>query len=128
MAETQKKIFLVEDDDFLSSMLVKKFEEHGVVVERFSTGRSVLEALEKSVPDLVLLDLYLPETNGFEVLDSIRKDEKIQGLFVVVISNTAQAKDKTYVEERGAQFITKALVTPEEIAQRVDEALAKIAA
>ena len=127
-AKSQHKIFLVEDDDFLSSMLLKKFREHAIPTERFETGRSVLEAFAKEVPSLLLLDLYLPDINGFEVLEAVRKDETLKHLTVLVISNTAQAKDKERVEAMGARFITKALVTPEEIAKHVEDALGALVA
>jgi len=121
-----KKILLVEDDDFLSSLLVKKFAQHGVEVERFASGQTALDALHaEALPALMLLDLYLPDVNGFEVLEVVRKDEKMKDLRVIVISNTAQAADKARVEALGASFITKALVTPEDIVRMVQETLAK---
>lgn len=110
-----KKIFIVEDDLFLSKLLIRKISTADVDVGSFDSGESIVERLKGEVPDLLLLDLMLPQMTGFEVLQFIRNNDSIKDLKVIVLSNTDRVEDKEKVKSFGAEFETKALVSPETI-------------
>jgi DNA-binding response OmpR family regulator len=110
-----KKVFIVEDDLFLGRILARKIGSDNVHVSSFENGELAVDALKNEVPDLLLLDLLLPQMNGFEVLKFVRGNEQTKNLKVIVISNTDQAADRQHVKDLGAEFVTKAIVTPDTI-------------
>ncbi len=110
-----KKIIIVEDDLFIGDLLTQKIRTFDVSVERFENGEDALKAIVETVPDLVLLDLFLPRMSGFDVLGQIRSNEKTKNIKVIVVSNTDQAEDRKRVTDMGAEFVIKAMVSPETI-------------
>lgn len=110
-----KKIIIVEDDPFIGDLLTQKIKTFDVSVERFENGEDALKAIVETLPDLVLLDLFLPRMSGFDVLGQIRANEQTKNIKVIVVSNTDQAEDRKRVTDMGAEFVIKAMVSPETI-------------
>lgn len=98
----QKKLLLVEDDPFLSSLLKARLAKEGFVVSYAADGEEALEMLHKDKPDLVLLDLILPKKSGFEVLEIMRDDPRLVKLPVMIVSNLGQESDIARGKELGA--------------------------
>jgi two-component system cell cycle response regulator len=99
------RILVVEDDPGISGMLVKILEENGYIVHSASEGASALALLKSVLPDLVLLDLHVPEKAGFDVLKEIRKRDQEFGLFIPVIiltGATTSQKERMESLEAGA--------------------------
>lgn len=92
MPET-KKILIVEDDKFLSLVLKGRLEKEGVGVIQAFDGKEALDVLKKDIPDLILLDLIMPNMSGFEFLEILRQDPQYRTIPVVVISNLGQESD-----------------------------------
>ncbi|HQU07699.1 MAG: hypothetical protein B7X04_01755 [Parcubacteria group bacterium 21-54-25] len=113
-------IFLLDDDRFLLNMYAAKFRNAGNTVESFTSGRELLAALrEKPTFDALLLDLIMPELDGFEVLETIRKDGLAEGAKIIVLSNQGQDPDI----EKAKQFhvdgyIIKASAIPSEVLEK----------
>ncbi len=82
---TKAKILVVEDDATIAGMLKKILEENGYEVHHANEGSAAVQLLGSFNPDLVLLDLQIPERTGFDVLKDIRKKDQEFGLFVPVI-------------------------------------------
>ena len=115
-----KQILLVEDDQFLSSLLKKRLESEGLGVTLANDGQSALAALEVSMPDLLLLDIILPGISGFEVLEKLRGDEKTKTLPVIIISNLGQAEDRAKGKQFGVvDYFVKARMPLEELVKIV---------
>jgi DNA-binding response OmpR family regulator len=72
------KIAIVEDDQAISQMYRFKFEAEGYTVETAENGKLGLELAEKMKPDIILLDLMMPEMNGDEMLAALRKTEGVR--------------------------------------------------
>jgi len=96
-----KKILIAEDDAFLVKMYKLELEGAGYEIEVAENGKLAIASLEKVKPDLLLLDLLMPETDGFEVLEHIR--EKGYTFPVVVLSNLSQEIDKEKCKALGAR-------------------------
>ena len=112
MTDQKKIILLAEDDKFLRSILQKRLEEGGYTVCPASDGLEALDILDKTIPDLVLLDLIMPRKNGFEVLQEMRANAKLKSVPVVVLSNLSQDKDMDQAKDLGiAGYITKSSVS-----------------
>ena len=82
----ERPVLVVEDDPAARAILRRTLEQEGWRVSEAANGRLALEQLEHSVPDLVLLDLMMPEMDGFEFLDAMRQVEPWQGVPVVVVT------------------------------------------
>ncbi|MBQ4378341.1 MAG: response regulator transcription factor [Treponema sp.] len=72
-----KKILIVEDDKGISDFVIPELEHEGFVTSLAETGRVALEKFESEKPDLILLDIMLPELNGLEVLRRIRQNSNV---------------------------------------------------
>ncbi|PCG19657.1 response regulator transcription factor [Brachyspira sp. G79] len=84
-------IYSVEDDDNIRDLIKYTVEEAGYTIECFSNGNDMLEALKKQTPNLVLLDIMLPDVEGTEILKIIRTD--YAHLPIKVIMLTAKASE-----------------------------------
>ncbi len=82
-----KRILITDDDRFMANVCRRKFEEAGFEVAIATDGHSAIEELVLHPPDVVLLDLMLPEIDGVGVLKFLRSREKLRGLPVIVVSN-----------------------------------------
>jgi DNA-binding response OmpR family regulator len=115
-----KKILLVEDDPFLVDIYNTKLSSSGFKVEVANDGKECIDKLNEFNPDLVILDIVLPNMDGWEVLNQIRSNDKFKNLKVVILSNLGQ---KTEVE-RGlnlgvTKYFIKAHYTPGEIIEEI---------
>ncbi len=105
---TKKKILVVEDEESLlkleSILLTSKgYEVHGV-----GDGQAALDAMEKINPDLVLLDIMLPEIDGFEVCRRIKANDATKHIPVVMLTAKKSREDMARGEQVGADwYITK---------------------
>jgi DNA-binding response OmpR family regulator len=98
-------ILLIEDDPRLGAQLKPEIERAGYECHWCRDAASGLEAIEKTTPDLVLLDLMLPDQSGFEVLSILRKNSPIP---VIVITARALGEDKIRALDLGADdYLTK---------------------
>lgn len=89
----KKTILIVEDDALLLNILKTGFEKIGLEVQLAADGVEALARLSEKTPDIVLLDILLPQKDGFEVLQSIKKDPKTAKVPVIIISNLAGTAD-----------------------------------
>lgn len=116
----QKKLLLVEDDPFLSSLLKARLAKEGFVVAYAADGEEALGLLRKEKPDLVLLDLILPKKSGFEVLEIIRDDPRLVKLPVMIVSNLGQESDIARGKELGAvAYFIKAKTSIDVLAKEI---------
>jgi CheY-like chemotaxis protein len=83
--KTQKTILVAEDDVFLRKLLSDKLKKAGFLVMEAVDGKEALSFLGKETPDLVLLDLIMPNVDGFQVLQNMRKDPRVQKIPVIVL-------------------------------------------
>jgi PAS domain S-box-containing protein len=114
------RVLLVEDDMDLARVVIASLERHGMETIHAKTGREAIELSQKTNPDLLVLDLILPEVDGFEVVSWLRRHGRLCDIPLVVYT----AKDLTEEEREqlrlGASvFLTKSQVSLEEFEQRV---------
>jgi CheY-like chemotaxis protein len=124
----QTKILVVEDDSAMREIVVHKLSTHGFEITEAEDGKKAIELVPQVKPDLILLDLLLPEVNGFQVLEAVRKnpDEKIAKTPIIVLSNLWSNKDILQTEALQVDaYMVKAYFTTEEILSKINEVLAK---
>jgi len=116
-----KKILIIEDDKFLRKVIDKKLSKEGYLVIEAVDGEKGLKAVKDKKPDLVLLDLVLPEMDGFEVLDKMKKDPSLSNIPVIILSNLGEVKDIEKGLKMGAKdYLIKAHFTLGEIIERIE--------
>lgn len=126
MSEKKIKILIIEDDSFLLSMYAAKFELENFTVLLAPDGDKGLRLAPKEIPDIILLDIILPEKNGFEVLKGLRDDEKTKNIPVILLTNLSQKDDIDKGMGLGAvDYLIKAHFTPSEVVEKVKKILNK---
>jgi len=119
------KIAIIEDDLAISQMYRIKFEAEGYEVETAENGVLGLELIEKFKPDIVLLDLMMPEMNGDEMLNKLRAKPWGKGIKVVILTNMGeQEAPETLKSLDVSAYILKADMTPRQVAELVKKQLA----
>lgn len=119
-----KKILLIEDDSFLSEIYVAKFQESGFEVLVAYNGSTGLAKIKEQAPDLILLDVVMPNIDGFAVLQTIKEDSSTRHIPVVILSNLGEQENVQKGLDLGAAaYIVKAHHTPTEVVAKVKEIL-----
>jgi DNA-binding response OmpR family regulator len=117
-----KKILIIEDDNFLQGLEVAKLEKEGYKILTASTGEEALKKIDEPAIDIVLLDLVLPDFDGFDILKKIREKEDMKNTPVIVFSNLSEEKTIKKSQELGAtDFMVKSNFTLDELVKRVSE-------
>jgi len=125
MAEAKKfKIILGEDDQFISRAYQDGLKRAGFEVIPAFDGNEVLSNLEKELPDLILLDIIMPEKNGFETMEEIQKNPKYKKVPVIFLSNLGQETDIEKGKAMGARdYLIKANFSIKEVVEKINEYL-----
>lgn len=122
-----KKMLIVEDDFFVSDIYQTKFGREGCEVVATRDGIEAIRSLESGfIPNVILLDLIMPNMDGREFLETIKKNPRFSSIPVLVISNLSQDEDKKESYALGVkEYIVKSHLTPTEVFERVAELLQK---
>ncbi len=119
------KVAIVEDDQAIAQMYRIKFESEDYEVETAENGKLGLELAENMKPDIILLDLMMPEMNGDEMLAKLRATPWGKHTKVVILTNMGEQEIPDEVKKLGvAAVILKADMTPRQVAELVKEQLA----
>lgn len=119
-----KKILWVEDDAFLSDIIVRKVSQYKCRLYIAKNGEEALNILGKERPDVLLMDVVLPGTNGFDLLQIIRKTENGRDVPVVFLSNVGEDAERMRAEAMGAKkYMIKAVSTLDQIIAEIRKAL-----
>ena len=94
MNDKIKNILCIEDEPEMIDLIRIILNRHGFDVQGADGGREGLEKVRKNPPDLVLLDLMMPDIDGWEVYQQIKADEKTRDIPVIIITAKAQNIDK----------------------------------
>lgn len=125
MGKKQFKVAIIEDDITISQMYRFKFEAEGYQVETASNGKLGLALAEDMKPDIILLDLMMPEMNGDEMLKKLRATSWGKNIKVVVLTNMGEQEIPEEVKQMDVvAVILKADMTPRQVAELVKQQLA----
>ena len=120
------KVAIIEDDQAISQMYRIKFEAEGYNVETAENGKLGLELSEKMRPDIILLDLMMPEMTGDQMLAKLRKTTWGKNIKVVILTNMGEQEIPQAVKDLGVSaVILKADMTPRQVAELVQKQLGK---
>lgn len=120
----EKSVLIIEDDKFFRDLLTNKLKEAGFNPLPAQDGGEAFNLLKAVKPDLIVLDLVLPGLSGMEILEALRKEEKTEGVPVIVLSNLSEPEEMDKAKALGVvDFLVKVNFTPEEIVERIKKAL-----
>ncbi len=120
------KVLIVEDDNFLQGLEASKLKKNNYEIATASTGEEGLQKIHEPGVDLILLDITLPQFDGFDILKAIRETEALKTIPVIVFSNLSEDKDIKKAKELGAtDFMVKSNFTLEELMDRINKILKK---
>lgn len=118
------KIAIIEDDQAISQMYRFKFEAEGFTVETAENGKVGLALAENMKPDMILLDLMMPEMTGGEMLEKLRATDWGKDIKVVILTNMGEQEIPPRVKELEVSgIILKADMTPSQVADVVKKLL-----
>ncbi len=118
------KIAIIEDDSVINQMYRMKFEADGFEVQVADNGKSGVEMVQAFGPDLILLDLQMPEMTGDEALKKIRSQPWGSKIPVIVLTNTGIEESPSVLKQLNVHsYIVKAELTPSQVVSRVKDAL-----
>ncbi|OGZ63971.1 MAG: hypothetical protein A2998_01290 [Candidatus Staskawiczbacteria bacterium RIFCSPLOWO2_01_FULL_37_25b] len=118
-----KKILIIEDDEFLRNLMVRRLEKEGFETAEASNGKTGLEKSKTEKPDLILLDLILPGIDGSEVLVEIKKNPATASIPVIIITNLDQKENNKETRDLAVDYLIKAQLDPIEITERIKKVL-----
>ncbi len=115
-----KKILFIEDESSLQKSIGDMLAQEGYQVVSALEGQKGLLLAEKEKPDLILLDLILPQMDGFEVLDGLKKNAQTKDIPVIVLTNLERIEDVQKVLGVGIKaYLIKTQYSLKEIAGKI---------
>jgi two-component system, OmpR family, phosphate regulon response regulator PhoB len=110
----ERRVVIIEDERDVARLLEFNLQQAGYTVVTAGTGGEGLEAARNTVPDVIVLDLMLPDTSGYEVCKEIRDDPKLGDVGVLMLTAKGEAEDRILGLEVGADdYVVKPFVVRE---------------
>jgi PAS domain S-box-containing protein len=117
-------VMVIEDDFDLARVITASFERHGIESHHAATGQEAIDMGREMTPDLLILDLGLPDLDGYAVVDWLRTQERLRNVALIVYSAAdPNAEERERLRLGPTQFLTKSRVLPEEFERRVIQLL-----
>ena len=116
------KVLVIDDDPQIRDIYAQEFSRLQFEVENAINGLEGIKAIKENMPDIVLLDLIMPEKSGFEVLEAVKSDPNIKHIPILVLTNIL-ADFEDLVKQGAADCLLKVDQTPGDIAEKVKRIL-----
>ncbi|MDJ0728807.1 MAG: response regulator [Crocosphaera sp.] len=121
-----KKILIVDDEPniiILMEQVLEELENEGVLILTANDGQKALEMIQKEEPDLVFLDVMMPQISGLEVCETVKKDPHLSHIYIILLTARGQSFDEESGMKAGADlYITKPF-RPKEVLLKSKEIL-----
>lgn len=115
-----KKVLIIEDDSFLKNLESSKFTHEGFDVATATSKAEVEASLAQGLPDIILLDLMLPDVDGYELLKGFKAEENTKAIPVIVFSNLSDdAELKRLLDAGAADYLVKSNFTLDDVIQKI---------
>lgn len=124
MQKEKQKILIIEDEKALMNVMRIKLESENYEVLTALGGEEGIKVIQEKMPDLVLLDIIMPEMDGFEVLEKLKVNEETKDIPVIVLSNSGREEEIEKGRKLGAvDYLIKAQLSLEEMVEKVKKYL-----
>ncbi|MEE4355681.1 MAG: response regulator [Desulfococcaceae bacterium] len=108
LADKQPKILVIDDNEANRQILENLLQKEGLLPLLAEDGKSGLAAARENLPDLVLLDIFMPGEDGFKVLEEFQKDSRLKKIPVIIFTLLEREESRKKALEMGAKdYITK---------------------
>ena len=115
-----KKILLIEDEELIIRLLGRKLASIGYDVSLAMDGEDGLKKMKENKPDLILLDIIMPRKGGFDVMEEMKRDPRLTGIPVIIISNSGQPLELDKAKRLGAvDWLVKTEFDPKEVVEKI---------
>ncbi|MDD3284988.1 MAG: response regulator [Patescibacteria group bacterium] len=126
MPDKKTKVLIVEDETMLVNMYIAKFEKEGFETVQAENGKKGIEVAREEKPDIILLDIIMPEMDGFMVLKELKSTPETKNIPIIMLTNLGQEEDVEKGNKLGAiGYLVKANLTPSQVVDKVKEVLSK---
>lgn len=126
MSTDKIKVLIIEDEEMLVNMYISKFEKEGFEIQKAINGKDGIAKAKEFHPDIILLDIIMPEMDGFMVLKQLKADDDTKNSKVIMLTNLGQDEDIEKGKQLGANdYLVKANLTPAQVVDKVKELLNK---
>ncbi|MEI8072666.1 MAG: response regulator [Candidatus Saccharibacteria bacterium] len=116
----KKIVLLVEDNDFIRNMYKLKLDKAELTVIEAADGKMALDKIAQHKPDVILLDLMMPNVGGIEVLKELKKEGLVPSLPVIVLTNVLDPQIVAEAKSLGARdYIVKTDLTPAQVIEKI---------
>ena len=103
-----KTVLIVEDNELNMKLFQDLLEAHDIETVETNDGRNVLDLAREHKPDLILMDIQLPEVSGLDVTKWLKEDEELKGIPVIAVTAFAMKGDEQKIREGGCEdYISK---------------------
>jgi two-component system phosphate regulon response regulator PhoB len=114
-----QRVLIVDDDPDIQRLVSYNFSQAGFEVASANSGRKALESIQKQPPDLIILDVMLPDIDGMEVCRTLRQSEGSRGIPIVMLTARGEEIDRVIGFELGADDYVPKPFSPRELVLRV---------
>ncbi|MCL4297145.1 MAG: response regulator [Anaerolineae bacterium] len=122
----EQKILIVDDEAHIRILMeqtLEELEDEGVEILIAGDGEEALEIIKNDKPGLVFLDVMMPKMNGFEVCQAVKRELKLDDIYIVMLTAKGQEYDKQKGAEAGADIYMTKPFDPDEIVEKAAEVL-----
>lgn len=127
MTQIKHKVVIIEDEPDLAEIYRMKMVMDGIDVIVINESSKAINILKQEMPDLVLLDVMMPEIDGFKLYDMIKSNSQLNKIKVYIWSNLTQKKDRDYANNLKVDgYLIKSDFTPAALSDKVKELLQRI--
>lgn len=117
------KALVIEDNENNRELISFILTYAGYSVELAKNGYEGLAMAKKVLPDFIILDIQLPDIDGFEVLQNLKSDKKLENIPVIIMSSYALDGDKKRISELGGNYYIEKPITPETVIIEIENVL-----
>ena len=117
------RVLIADDQADLLAILAARFRALGYEVLEASDGAQAVELAQSARPDIAILDVMMPELNGFQVCETIKEDEKLAQMPVILLTAKSTDADKFWGSEVGADLYLTKPVDPPDVVKAVKDLL-----
>lgn len=120
----KKKILLVDDEPHFVTTVKDRLEMMGYEIVTASNGKEALEKVDKGVPDLILLDVQMPELDGLEVANRLKSSDKTKSIPIIMLTAKGQLNDVGKAVDIGVKDYIVKPFDPHTLAEKIKAVLA----
>ena len=118
-----KKLLLVDDDPHMILLVKDYLEFRGYEVITAANGRSALDSLNTTIPDMIICDVMMPEMDGYTFVEQVRQKEHLSWIPILFLSAKGQSQDRVKGLNTGADVYMVKPFEPEELVAQVESSL-----